>query len=219
MTTHVIPVLTANDRLKQRFDGMLAVSLVLAAALHVLLSELFPEMSAVSWSIPAEEIIDVVRIEDIELPADPEELSRPSMPVISVDAPLEQTLPTIRFDEYVKLPPPPDAGSEVADGNGTPFTPYTVAPELLNARELRCALERAYPPALRDAGLGATVSMLINIDEEGKILGARIGEPAAYAAFDRAALSLVDVMRFRPAMNRDRYVAVWIALPLTFQVR
>ena len=101
MTTHVIPVLTANDRLKQRFDGMLAVSLVLAAALHVLLSELFPEMSAVSWSIPAEEIIDVVRIEDIELPADPEELSRPSMPVISVDAPLEQTLPTIRFDEYV----------------------------------------------------------------------------------------------------------------------
>jgi len=61
--------------------------------------------------------------------------------------------------------------------------------------------------------------MLINIDEEGKILGARIGEPAAYAAFDRAALSLVDVMRFRPAMNQDRYVAVWIALPLTFQVR
>ena len=38
MTTQVILVLTANDRLKQRFDGMLAVSLVLAATLHVLLS-------------------------------------------------------------------------------------------------------------------------------------------------------------------------------------
>jgi len=38
VTTQVILVLTANDRLKQRFDGMLAVSLVLAATLHVLLS-------------------------------------------------------------------------------------------------------------------------------------------------------------------------------------
>ena len=138
---------------------------------------------------------------------------------MATDVSIDQTLPTIGFDEYVELPPPPAIDAEVADGNATSFTPYTVAPELLNARELQRALERAYPPSLRDAGLGATVSLLINIDQDGTVLDSRVGESAAYEAFDRAALSLVDIMRFRPAMNRDRYVAVWISLPLTFQVR
>ena len=107
MTTHAVPVMTANDRLKQRFDSMLAVSLVLAAALHVLLFEFFPEMRAVNWANPADQIVEVLRIDEFKLPEAPEMAPRPAKPVMATDVSIDQTLPTIGFDEYVELPPPP----------------------------------------------------------------------------------------------------------------
>ena len=39
------------------------------------------------------------------------------------------------------------------------------------------------------------------------------------AQLDEAALKVADVFRFSPALNRDRRVAVWIELPITFQVQ
>lgn len=44
-------------------------------------------------------------------------------------------------------------------------------------------------------------------------------ESSGHERLDNAALAVADEYRFAPAMNRDRNVPVWIALPITFQVR
>ena len=80
-------------------------------------------------------------------------------------------------------------------------------------------MERAYPPALRDAGIGGTVHVLFSIDEDGVVRDFRVDESSGHPALDRAALSVAEVYRFSPALNRDKRVAVWVSFPITFQVR
>ncbi|HEX7089394.1 MAG TPA: TonB family protein [Longimicrobiales bacterium] len=102
---------------------------------------------------------------------------------------------------------------------GPMFTPYTVAPELKNREEVARALSRYYPPLLRDAGIGGTVLVWFLIDEEGKVRKYQVKESSGHEALDEAALKVADIMRFSPALNRDRKVTVWVALPITFTVR
>ena len=92
-------------------------------------------------------------------------------------------------------------------------------PRITNAEEVRRALERAYPPLLRDAGITGTVGLLVHIDETGRVLEARVGTSSGYASLDAAALSRADAFHFRPAQNRDVPTAVWTSLPVTFEIR
>jgi protein TonB len=81
------------------------------------------------------------------------------------------------------------------------------------------ALEREYPPLLRDAGIGGTVVVYLFIDEEGTVQNTRVNQSSGHTSLDEAALRVGSVMRFSPAMNRDKKVPVWVSLPITFQVR
>jgi protein TonB len=56
------------------------------------------------------------------------------------------------------------------------------------------------------------------ITEEGLVQDTRISRSSGQAQLDEAALRVADVLRFTPAMNRDEAVAVWIEVPVTFQV-
>lgn len=99
------------------------------------------------------------------------------------------------------------------------FTPYTVSPDLRNRDEVGRALEREYPPLLRDAGLGGRVNVWLFINEEGIVQNTRVNESSGHPSLDEAALKVANVMRFSPALNRDKRVPVWVSIPITFQVR
>jgi len=96
------------------------------------------------------------------------------------------------------------------------FTPYTVKPDYINAAEVRAALEREYPPLLRDAGIGGTVIVWFFIDEEGVVRNEVVQTTSGHQALDEAALRVAPVFRFTPALNRDQAVPVWVQLPITF---
>lgn len=99
------------------------------------------------------------------------------------------------------------------------FTPYTVAPELKNRTDVARALERQYPPLLRDAGIGGSVLVWIFIDAEGKVVRTQVKQSSGYDALDAAATRVADIMQFSPALNRDVHVPVWVALPIQFTSR
>ena len=99
------------------------------------------------------------------------------------------------------------------------FTPYTVRPDLVNERDVMRALEREYPPMLRDAGIGGTVNVHFFIDAEGLVQRVLVAESSGHEALDSAALRVARVFRFSPARDADEPVPVWIAIPLTFQTR
>ena len=113
-----------------------------------------------------------------------------------------------------------EAGDAEMDIAAAPvFTPYTVKPDYVNGPEVMRALEREYPPLLRDAGIGGTALVWFFIDETGVVRNRQIQESSGHPAIDEAALRVAPVFRFTPALNRDRAVPAWVQLPITFTTR
>ena len=111
-------------------------------------------------------------------------------------------------------------GEEIVAIGATPsFTPFTVAPKLRNLDEVGTALEREYPPLLRDAGVGGQVVVWIRLDERGAVQDAQVNVSSGHPALDEAALRVARITEFSPATNRDKAVPVWVQIPITFQVR
>lgn len=97
--------------------------------------------------------------------------------------------------------------------------PYTMKPEYTNPDEIRAALEREYPPLLRDAGVGGTTIIWFFINERGEVENERVATTSGSDALDEAALRVAPVFRFTPAENRGEAVPVWVQLPITFTAR
>ena len=96
------------------------------------------------------------------------------------------------------------------------FTPMSVEPMMLNRPQVARALLEAYPPELRDRGVGGTTILQLRVGTEGRVLDRMVQKSSGYAAMDEAALRVVDLMRFEPARNRDQRVPVWVSQRATF---
>jgi TonB family protein len=214
-----IPHANANDRFKAGFDSWMWISMMAAVLVHFATFAYWPEMS-VAVDFKDRTVLEVIPEPVVDIPEAPEPLDHPALPIISaVELTEDVTIGSTDFRDNPidKLPPPPtDVRPDVARGGD--FTPFTVAPRVLNAEEVVRAMRREYPSVLRDAGIGGTVKVLFSIDDDGRVLETSIEAGSGYAALDEAALAVADVIRFSPAMNRDRRVAVRVAFPVVFQV-
>ena len=129
-----------------------------------------------------------------------------------------EELETIELPPEIEIPPPPEEKQQDLAAAPT-FTPFTVAPSILNRDDVIRAMEREYPPLLRDAGIGGTVRVYFFIDENGQVQDTRIDQSSGHQALDDAALKVAGIYRFSPALNRDKKVPVWVSFPISFQVR
>jgi len=212
---------TANDRFKRSFGSWFWGSVIAATVIHFMVFALWPEMVAedVSISNVELEIFDIPP--EIEIPPPPQQIARPATPVIT-DAVIDEDITiaetTFESNPVDDLPPPPAEGDFDISSQPT-FTPYTVAPSLRNTTEVQRALEREYPAILRDAGIGGTVLVHFFINEEGIVQNSLVAESSGHRALDDAAVRVAQVFRFSPALNLDKYVPVWIAMPITFTSR
>jgi periplasmic protein TonB len=213
---------TANDRLKNSFNDWFWGSLAAAAVIHFLIIAFFPDMQAQDVAIRSTEIQQVEVMQEFEIPPPPEQIQRPSIPILSTDVNISEdiTIGEVTFNEnpVSDLPPPP-TGSGVDVSDNPTFTPYEVKPELRNRAEFGRLIERRYPPMLRDAGIGGTVVLWVFIDESGTVRNTRVTQSSGYDQLDEAARAAMSEARFTPALNRDQRVPVWIQLPVTFQTR
>lgn len=205
---------TANDRFKTGFATWFWAGLVLATLAHVALFVASPTFAVAGTTAPTPPIA-IYDIPDVKLPPEPEEIRRPAAPVISPDAPPDQTIPETLLPDYPVDLGPPARGGDGPDARE--FTPFTIRPQLSNDREIARLLERHYPTTLRDAGIGGTVLVWFYIDVGGRVRDTRIHESSGFDALDRAALQVADRMEFTPAYNLDEPVAVWVSMPITFE--
>jgi protein TonB len=193
-------------------------------------------MSAASTSQPEEQVTVVELPAQVELPPPPPPMKAPKAPPIATPKGFQ----TLVLPDIVKpeIPPPSVsyAGLTAADFTGegveggrgktdstdvstTPsFTPYTVAPSLKNRDEVERELQEQYPPLLRDAGIGGSVVVWLFIDDHGDVQHVLVKRSSGSTQLDGAAERVGTFMRFSPAFNRDRTTAVWVSIPITFQV-
>lgn len=212
----------ANDRLKNSFNTWFWGAMLAAAAFHFVLLAFFPEMTAADVSIASEEIEQIEIIQEFEIPPPPEQIQRPAIPVISTDINISEeiTIGEVTFNEnpVSDLPPPP-TGQGVTVSNEPAFTPMEVAPRLRNQSAFAQQLQRRYPNMLKDAGIGGTTTLWVQINETGTVMETRVFNSSGYQQFDDLAEELIrSVAQFSPAMNRDQPVPVWIQIPITFAV-
>jgi len=99
------------------------------------------------------------------------------------------------------------------------FTPFTVAPSIMNRSEVVQAMTDSYPPLLRDAGVGGTARVYFFINKEGVVEQVRLDSSSGHDALDDAALNVAGAFRFTPALHFDEPVPAWVSFPITFQVR
>ncbi|MGD8287145.1 MAG: energy transducer TonB [Gemmatimonadota bacterium] len=212
---------SANERLKAAFDSLLWTSMLAAVVIHFATFAFWPEMTAGDISITRDIPTYLDLPPEVDIPDEPEALTRPALPVAApVNVSDEVTIAPTTWDQnpVTDLLPPPSNAAIRAAAASSGFTPYTVAPRVLNTDEVVRAMTREYPKTLRDAGIGGTVNVIFSIDADGAVLGTAIGETSGYDALDRAALEVADVIRFSPALNRDVRVAVQVRFPIVFRV-
>ncbi len=215
-------LLTANDRFKRSFGAWFWTAMILATAAHFAVFAFWPEMTAEDVSYSADEFTAIELPPEVEIPPPPEAIARPATPVIAT-ADIDEDItiaPTTFEDNPVDDLPPPPTETAATDISAAPtFTPYTVRPDIINRGELARALEREYPPLLRDAGIGGTVLVWFFIDEEGRVQNTEVNQSSGHRPLDEAALAVAPIIQFTPALNRDKRVPVWISLPITFTTR
>lgn len=90
-------------------------------------------------------------------------------------------------------------------------------PRPLNVPELVAALQQAYPPELRAAGVGGTVELSFVVGADGSTGAARVLS-ASDSAFIAPSLQALSVLRFAPARVDGRPVAVRVQQPLQWSV-
>lgn len=211
---------TANERFKSRSRSWFWMSVGGAAAIHFMVFAFWPSMTAADYSLTIEELGVIPLPPEIEIPPAPEPIARPAAPVIS-DAEISDdiTIPPTDVSEDLRkqLTAPPVSSDEVPDRPR--FTPMTVRPELRNQAEVERALQRNYPPTLRDVGIGGRATVWFFIDETARVTKTMINESSGHEQLDRAAMNVAAEMSFTPAYNRDQPVSVWISIPIEFASR
>ena len=90
------------------------------------------------------------------------------------------------------------------------FIPYQVAPVIIKR------VEPIYPELARKAGVQGKVWVKVLIDKEGKVKKAAIMQ--GLEIFHEAATNAVMQWVFKPAIQQDRPIAVWMAIPISFRL-
>jgi protein TonB len=174
----------------------------------------FPEWRG-GISMAHRSVIEIVESFDIpptEQFYEPPEATRPSIPVESEDEDLAEdiTIDETGLEDFEwEAPPPPNNGPVIK------FIPYEVAPVPIGgfAAILR---NLEYPEIAREAGLEGRVVVQAFVNEEGAVTETIIVSGIAGTGMNEAAARAIKRTRFKPALQRDNPVGVWIAIPIRF---
>lgn len=209
----------ANDDFKRSFSSWFWGSMIAATAVHFLAFAMWPQMSVDVASNEKPET-PIIKVPILTVPDPPPPISRPATPVIADDIDPGITIPDVVFPEnpVEHLPPPPDH-MEAPAPDAPHWIVYDVYPYIKNRDELRRALEREYPPLLRDAGIGGTTKVWFYVDETGKVVKTQVHTSSGHERLDNAALRVAHLYEFAPALRRDKAIAVWVSLDVTFRPR
>lgn len=205
--------------LRLQYKKVIEIALTLTLVLCILVFQAFKKFEHEKM----EKEFEVQKIEAEEIPQTQQEKlppppSRPAIPIesesedIPDDVTIEET--DIDFDE---LPPPPAPPPE-EDEDAMVFVPYDEEPKPIGGFD---AIHRnlVYPEIARKAGIEGTVIVYARISTDGNVIATRIIKPLGNSGCNEAAVKAIKAVKWKPAMQRDKPVTVWVSVPVRFKLK
>lgn len=206
--------------LKLKYKKLFEVGLIITLALMIVLAMAFKRFETKEFEQQTVqikmEVQDIPKTEQVKRPPPP---SRPSIPVVSEsdDIPEDETIADTDID-WEELPPPPPPPPEEEDESAQIFVAYDEPPEPIGGFD---AIQRnlKYPEIARKAGVEGTVFVQVLVDVKGQVVDTRVVKSLGNNGCDEAAIDAIKKVKWKPAMQRDRPVKVWISIPVRFKLK
>ncbi|MFQ5865204.1 MAG: energy transducer TonB [bacterium] len=204
--------------LKLKYKKVLELSLVIALFFTVALFQVLRAFKLEATETEAPEIkievTDIPPTEQIKRPPPPPKPSIP-IPTESEDVPEDLTIESTALDlsDIPPPPPPPD------DDFGTSiFVPYDEPPHPIGGFS---AIQRAlkYPEIARKAGIEGKVIVQVLVSEKGEVIRTKVIKTLGHSGCDEAAVRAIRSVKWKPALQRDKPVKVWVAIPVIFRLK
>jgi len=193
--------------LRAQYSRAMEKSVTAALALFLLLFLAYPSVKVNPYErMKKQEIIEVENIPETHQQKIAPPTARPSIPVESEseEVPEDVTIGETDLDLTQPPPPPPPPAPEQ-----TEFVAYDQAPQLTRL------VKPIYPEIARKAGVEGTVILKIQVDEKGNVVNVKVLKGLG-AGLDEAAIAAAMQCKFKPAMQRDKPVKVWVSYPVRF---
>jgi protein TonB len=205
--------------LKLKYKKIFELALILSLALHIAMFQAFKrfeiktkEKKSVDIEI---EVQDIPPTEQFKRPPPP---ARPAVPIAteSEDVPEDETIESTELDLSELPPPPPPPPAE--DETATIFVPYDSPPQPIGGFE---AIQGrlVYPEIARKAGVEGKVIIWVQVDEKGNVVGTKVLKSLGNNGCDEAAIAAIKSVKWKPAMQRDKPVKVWVSIPVFFMLK
>ncbi len=210
-----------SERLKFKlsYRKMIELSLVISLFVLLVVFQAFKRFEG-KVELPQEKQV-VIQVDEIPITQQidrPPPPARPSVPIPTEDEDVPEDLTIeetdINFDEAPPPPPPPPS-----EEDETPiFVPYDSPPEPIGGF---AAIQRnlVYPEIARRAGVEGTVIIHVLIDEKGNVVKTRVLKSLGNNGCDEAAIAAIKKTKWKPAMQRDKPVKVWVSIPVIFKLK
>ena len=206
--------------LKRKYTETFEKCLVLSLALHLSVFSVSREAKVKAYDPVKQQV--VIQIEDI--PETKQEIKRPPAPkrpavpieVESEELPDDVTIETTELDvweENIPPPPPPPAAVEAPppeEDEIVPFWHVEKAPELIHA------VKPTYPEIARKAQMEGKVFLQLLVGKDGKVEDVKFIKGPEI--FKEAAMKAAWQFLFSSAMQNDKPVRVWMAVPIDFRL-
>jgi protein TonB len=205
--------------LKAQYKKVIELTLILALLICIVLFQAFKKFDQKDLEKKFE--LDKIQAEEIPLTQQEKIAPPPARPAIPIeseseDIPDDVTIDDteIDFDELPPPPPPPPAEDDAASF----FVPYDDPPDPIGGfAAIQSKL--VYPEIARKAGIEGTVTVQAKISERGEVIDTRILVPLGNSGCNEAAVAAIKAVKWKPAKQRDKPVAVWVSIPVRFKLK
>jgi TonB family protein len=199
-----------RSNLKRMFMLHVRIGFLVTIVVFILGFIFMPEFETKYYEPKVRTIIKIDKVPDqLENIVEPIVPEKPKIPVAAEtdeEAEAETIDRTTFIDDYGKI-------SDI-DFEPPPFVPYDVEPKLLNSDKVKFE----YPESVRILGIEGTVYLELWIDKEGNVRNVKLAK-SLYSTLDKIAVQNAKNLKFSPAMQRDKPVAVRLSFPVTFKLR
>jgi protein TonB len=201
---------TSHKTISQRFTGLAFVVGFHVIVVYMLATGLGGKVIKVAENIMETKVVEEIKEVEDEPPPPPPDLKEPPPfippPEVSI-APEVSAAPTtaIKTVQNKVAAPPAPAADVIVMPKANKRRPNTIP---------------NYPPTSRRLGETGVVTLQIYVNEEGKVVDARVAKSSGFERLDQAAVKHVKrAWRFMPGTKNGKAFATWMTVPVRFVLK